>query len=87
MELGGHDHFSSMRYHTTRDIMDLRSTELDNSLFHNILVSTSLSPWYSNNPGVSAVEISDDTLIPKNLQTTYLNLKSTIGKKQITPYS
>ena len=87
MEVGGSDHFTSMRYHTTREIMDLSSTEVDASLFHNILVNPSMTPWSSNNPGVSALEITDDTLIPRNLQATYLNLRRTIGKKQKTPYS
>jgi hypothetical protein len=87
IEVGGHDHFTSMRYHTTRDILDTESsTKTDDSLFHNILVCPSLTPWYDNNPGISAMEIDDETLVPQNYQATYLNLKPTIGKKQRTPY-
>ena len=86
MEIGGHDHYASMRYHTARDILDTSDAE-DDSLFHNILVNPSLTPWYSNNPGVSALEIDDETLIPHNYQASYLNLAPTMGRKaHKTPY-
>ena len=88
MEVGGHDHFTSMRYHTQKDILDTDyDVELDDSLFHNILVNPSLTPWYYNNPGVSALEINDKTLVPHNYQASYLNLAPTMGKKApMTPY-
>lgn len=79
MEVGGHDHFTSMRYHTTKDVLDTSSAaESDDSLFHNILVNPSITPWYANNPGVSGIEINDQTLVPHNYHATYLNLKKTI---------
>ena len=78
IEVGGHDHFTSMRYHTTRGILDTDESP-DDSLFHNILVNPSLTPWYANNPGVSAIEIDEETLVPHNYQATYMNLKPTIG--------
>ena len=88
MEVGGHDHFTSMRYHTERCILDTETPgATDTSLFHNILINPSMTPWYSNNPGISAMEICDDTLVPHHYQATYLNLKETIGKETRTPYS
>ena len=67
MEVGGHDHFTSMRYHTSEDILNTSDDETtDGNLFHNILVNPSLTPWYYNNPGVSALEIDDKTLVPQN---------------------
>ena len=86
MEVGGHDHFTSMRYHTTRDVLDT-SSEPDSSLFHNILVNPSMTPWYGNNPAVSAIEIDDDTLIPHSYNASYLNLQPTIGKQARTPFN
>lgn len=67
LEVGGHDHFTSMRYHTQKDILDTSvDGPTDDSLFHNILVNPSLTPWYYNNPGVSAFEVNDETLVPHN---------------------
>ena len=87
IEIGGHDHFTSMRYHTKRDIMDTKSpTATDDSLYHNMLVNPSATPWYGNNPGISAIEIDDETLIPHNYHATFLNLKKTLDKPTRTPY-
>ena len=88
IEIGGHDHFNSMRYHTDADISDSTvpaPNEAD--LFHNILVNPSVSPWSGNNPGISAFEIDDESLVPHNYHATFLNLRETIGKDQRTPYS
>lgn len=86
-EIGGHDHFTSMRYHTDKEIFDIDSpSDSDDSLYHNILVNPSMTPWYSNNPGVSAMEIDDETLVPHNYHATFMNLKPTIGKERRTPY-
>ena len=86
MEIGGHDHFTSMRYHTQKDILDLDDDPLqDDTLFHNILINPSLTPWYYNNPGVSCLEIDDETLIPHNYQASYLNLAPTMGKNASRP--
>ena len=54
--------------------------------FHNLIIAPSFTPWYQNNPAVSSFEIND-ALIPRNFRSTYWNLKPTIGKTHITPYS
>lgn len=69
IELGGHDHFASLRSHMD----DLGMP------YHNMFVAPSLTPWYSNNPGVSSFSIapvSDENpaLVPKGLRSTYLDL-------------
>ena len=87
MEVGGHDHFTSMRYHTEKNIMDVDQSTSDTSLFHNILINPSVTPWYKHNPGISAIDINDETLIPFNYTASYLNLDATIGQTQRTPYS
>ena len=75
-----------MRYHTAKDILDVGDHGLDKSLFHNILVNPSLAPYQRNNPGISVMEVDDNTLIPHNYQATYLNLEPTIGRLHLTPY-
>ena len=84
IELAGHDHFTSMRYHTGSQVFDLPDPERDYD-FHNLLIAPSFTPWYKNNPAVSVFEI-DDGLIPINLKSTYFNLKPTIGKDDRMPY-
>ena len=67
--------------------MDTKSpTATDDSLYHNMLVNPSATPWYGNNPGISAIEIDDETLIPHNYHATFLNLKKTLDKPTRTPY-
>jgi len=88
LEVGGHDHFTSMRYHTQLDIFDTEvPAKPSASLFHNILINPSMTPWYSNNPGISRFEVHPDTLVPFNYQASFLNLEDTIGKPQRTPYA
>jgi len=86
IEVGGHDHFSSVRYHSTKNVFDLPDVEGDEgSNFHNLIIAPSFTPWYQNNPAVSVMEI-DDQQIPRNLRSTYWNIENTIGDSQITPY-
>ena len=75
IELAGHDHFASLRAHT----------EENGDGFHNIFVAPSITPWYSNNPGVTSFEIVGEDSTPKNLRSTFLNLEPTIGKDSYTP--
>lgn len=70
LELAGHDHFASLRAHTDEN----------GDAFHNIFVAPSITPWYSNNPAVTSLEIDGDDLKPKNLRSTFLNLEPTIGR-------
>ena len=67
IEVGGHDHFSNMRYHTDRDVLDMTvPAPADADLFHNLIINPSVSPWHGNNPGISVFEIDDITLEPQN---------------------
>ena len=71
-----------MRYHTDADILDLNVPPPSTAdLFHNTLINPSVSPWNGNNPGISAFEIDDKTLVPYNYHATFLNLRDTIGKE------
>ena len=74
MEISGHDHFSSLRVGKEED-----------DLYHNIFIAPSITPWYSNNPGVTSLELSWD-LVPQNLQSTFLNLDATFGYDEPVPY-
>ena len=85
IEIGGHDHFSSLRYHTGSQVLDLPDPK-DDFNFHNLILAPSFTPWYQNNPAVSSLEITN-ALVPRNFRSTYWNLKETIGKTHITPYS
>lgn len=62
IELAGHDHFTAMRYHSSSGVLDLPDPEPAFN-FHNLLIAPSITPWYGNNPGISAFEISD-SLVP-----------------------
>ena len=75
IELAGHDHFASLRSHKIDS----------NDFFHNLLVAPSITPWYKNNPGVSSLAI-DNNLLPCKLRTTFLNLRPTIGKEEVTAF-
>ena len=76
LELAGHDHFASLRAHMNDEW----------EVYHNLFVAPSITPWYKNNPGVTSFEITDDTLIPQKLRTTFLNLRKTLGKETVTPF-
>ena len=78
IELAGHDHYTAMRYHSSSGVLDFEDPEIKYN-FHNLIIGPSLTPWYSNNPGVSVLEFSEN-LVPENMQTTFLNLAPTIGK-------
>lgn len=81
IEVGGDDHFNSMRYHTSADIMDITVPASNEAqLFHNIIVNPSVSPWSGNNPGISAFEVDDESLVPFNYMASFLNLRETVGK-------
>ena len=84
LEVAGHDHFGSLRYHETK-AGDWEGTS-GSSLFHNFLVAPSITAWYGNNPGVTVLEVGDD-LIARNLKSSFLNLEATIGRVDDTPYS
>lgn len=85
IEFGGSDHLASLRYHTNRDIADTTPALDDDTLYHNMVVVPSISPWFYNNPATSVVEI-DEHLIPRNMKSTYMNLRPTIGRHHMTAF-
>ena len=51
LEVGGHDHVTSLRYHTMSNTLDMTAATKDSELFHNLLIGTAMTPWYNTNPG------------------------------------
>lgn len=85
IELAGDDNFTSARYHTDADILDTSDAHAD-SLYHNMLVLPSMTPWDRNNPAISAMEVNNDTQVPQNLRSHFLNLRPTLNKRWATPH-
>ena len=53
IEIAGHDHLASLRSHTGSSVLNLEDPATEFS-FHNLIIAPSFTPWYKNNPGVSA---------------------------------
>ena len=71
MEIGAHDHFSDLRYHSNKDAP---------YFYHNILISPGVTPITKQNPGFATFDI-DLTMTPTNLTMTFLDLDKTYGMK------
>ena len=52
-----------------------------------MIIAPAFTPWYKNNPAVSAFQIDDFTEVPNRFKSTYWDLKPTIGMPTATPYS
>ena len=85
VEIGGHDHLASLRSHSGSDVLDLKDPDTTFD-FHNLIIAPSFTPWYKNNPAVSRFTVDDSTLVPKGFESTYWNLKPTIGHPHIMSY-
>ena len=83
IDVGAHDHFTSLRAHKGYTVNEAGETE--EYYYRNLMIAASITPWFQNNPGVTVFEVDSD-LIPRNLQTSYLNLSKTIGRTGVTPY-
>lgn len=58
IEVGGHDHFADLRFHSSKGVAELNDpSSLFN--FHNLFVSPGMTPYGDSNPGVSMFEIND----------------------------
>lgn len=68
--MAAHDHYADVRYHTD---------QAGGFYYHNMLVSPGVTPIDSQNPGVATFEIDQTTLVPQNLQITFLALDQTFG--------
>lgn len=70
MEIGAHDHFSDIRYHSNKDAATY--------FYHNILISPGVTPRNKQNPGFATFDI-DLSMTPTNLKMTFLDLDKTFG--------
>ena len=88
IEIAGDDNFSSPRYHTDQDILDTEERSNESyTLYHNMLVLPSMTPWDSHNPAMSSLEVAHDTLVPHSYKSLFLNIRPTMNKRWTTPYS
>jgi hypothetical protein len=85
MEVGGHDHFADLRFHTSKNVAELKDLSGSTFNFHNLFVSPGMTPYGNSNPGVSKFELNSD-FVPQNLRMEFLDLDYTIGKQSV-PYS
>ena len=53
IEIAGHDHLASLRSHTGSSVLNLEDPATEFS-FHNMIIAPAFTPWYKNNPAVSA---------------------------------
>jgi NADH dehydrogenase FAD-containing subunit len=72
IEIGGHDHFADLRFHSSWDIVGLDNTP-NEFKFHNLLIAPGVSPNKGQNPGVATFEITFDRKI-QNLRMEFLDL-------------
>lgn len=59
LEIGGHDHYADLRFHSSWDVAGLKNTPAEFK-FHNLMVAPGISPNKGQNPGVATFDISDD---------------------------
>lgn len=87
IEVGGHDHFADLRYHSSYHVADLKDSDTK-FYFHNLFVAPGATPYGNSNPAVSMFELeySNSKYVPKNLKIEYLDLDATFDKQSV-PYS
>jgi hypothetical protein len=83
IEVGGHDHYADLRYHSSYHVASLKDTD-EKFYFHNLFVAPGATPYGNSNPGVSMFEL-DAELKPMNLKIEYLDLDATFGMDSV-PY-
>jgi hypothetical protein len=81
IEVGAHDHTSSLRYHSSRNVLDFPDPST-HFFFKNLLVAPAIDPNKKNNPGISMFKV-DDSGVPHNLKYEFLNLNPTYGLTDI----
>lgn len=64
IEVGAHDHYSTLRYHTSNYVMDLPDPSTK-TYFHNLFVAPGVTPNKDQNPGISMFEV--DSGVPHSL--------------------
>lgn len=75
MEVGGHDHWESLRYYHPKN----------GEAYRNLFVGTGISPDHGNLPGFNTFKINHKTLKPTDLIETSLDITKTYGKEEIPP--
>jgi hypothetical protein len=72
MEVNGHDHFASLRYHSSNNVLDFEdpAEQFD---FHNILIAPGVTPNKLQNPGVAMFEVTPEG-VPTNLKYEFIDM-------------
>jgi hypothetical protein len=74
IEVWGHDHLSSLRYHSSEDVLDFEDPE-DKFDFHNFIVAPGITPEKGQNPGVATFEVTPEG-VPTNLKYDFIDMTS-----------
>lgn len=80
IEVGAHDHIASLRYHSSKNVMDLPDPSVAYD-FHNLLVAPAVTPNKNQNPGIAMFEV--DNGIPHSLKYEFLDLNPTFGSTNV----
>jgi hypothetical protein len=80
IEVGAHDHYGMLRYHTSNYVMDLPNPSTK-FYFHNLLVAPGVTPNKDQNPGITMFEV--DNGIPHSLKQEFLDLNPTFGHTSV----
>ena len=81
IEVGAHDHFGDLRYHSSDNVLDFADTQTKFD-FHNMIVAPGVTPNKGNNPGVAMFEVSADG-VPSNLKFEFMDLVPQMGANSI----
>ena len=82
IEVGGHEHVTDIRYHSTDGLYNSQSPT-SQANFHNILIAPGVTPWYGQNPGVAVFDLSDDG-IPSGLKMEFIDMISFEGLSSLS---
>jgi len=61
IEVGAHDHYADLRYHSSHNVPDLKDTS-EQFYFHNIVINPGITPNKGQNPGIAMLEIDENNL-------------------------
>jgi len=75
IEVGGHDHFADLRYHSSYHVADLEDSSTK-FYFHNLFVAPGATTYGNSNAGIAYFELTSD-YVPTNLRLEFLDLDST----------
>ena len=81
MEVGGHDHYADLRFHTSKGVADIEDASTSFN-FHNLFVAPGMTPYGNSNPGIAMFELTS-SFVPQNLRLEFLDLDATFGKQSV----